>query len=80
MQASYTVPYEQYQDALGILGGDQGTVGVLASVRQNKMNELKPHTLWARKLLQRAHVYGVYQENTNAAGFLRAVYGGEFKA
>lgn len=44
------------------------------------MNELKPHTLWARKLLQRAHVYGVYQENTNAAGFLRAVYGGEFKA
>ncbi|WP_196037102.1 HpcH/HpaI aldolase/citrate lyase family protein [Anaerotruncus colihominis] len=80
VQASYAVPYEQYQDALGILGGDQGTVGVLASVRQNKMNELKPHTLWARKLLQRAHVYGVYQENTNAAGFLRAVYGGEFKA
>lgn len=78
VQASCAVPYEQYQDALGILGGDQGAIGVLASVRQNKMNELRPHTLWARKLLLRARVYGVYQENADADSFLRAVYGGEF--
>lgn len=76
VQAGYVVPYEVYHDALTVLGGDQGRLGVMPSARQNKMNELKPHALWAAKTLCRADLYGVYQENTDARGLLRAVYGG----
>ena len=74
VQASYAVPYERYHDAVAILGGDPGRVGVMPSIRHNKMNELKPHALWANKMLRQAELYGVYQENTDAKGLLRAVY------
>lgn len=76
VQAGYVVPYEVYHDAATILGGDQDRLGVLPSVRQNKMNELKPHALWAAKILRQADVYGVYQEDTDARGLLRAVCDG----
>ena len=49
-------------------------MGVMPSIRHNKMNELKPHALWANKMLRQAELYGVYQENTDAKGLLRAVY------
>lgn len=76
VQASYVVPYEDYCDAVTILGGDRNRLGILPSDRRNKMNELKPHALWASKLLSQADLYGVYQENTDARGLLRAVYNG----
>lgn len=76
VQAGYVVPYEVYHDAVTVLGGDQGRLGVLPSLRQNKMNELKPHALWAAKILRQADVYGVYQEGTDARGLLRAVHDG----
>lgn len=76
VQASYVVSYERYHDALAVAGGNQGEVGVLASARHNKMNELKPHALWASKVLRRAGLYGVYQENTDCAGLMRALCAG----
>ncbi|NCE65652.1 citrate lyase subunit beta [Pseudoflavonifractor sp. 524-17] len=73
VQASYAVPFEAYHDARSILEVDRGQTGVTASARRNKMNECKPHTLWARKILRRAGIYGVYQEHTDTAGLIRAV-------
>lgn len=74
VQASYAVSYEMYHDAMTVLNGDTEHIGVMPSTRHNKMNELKPHALWAEKILRRAGLYGVYQENTDAKGLLRAVY------
>lgn len=77
VQASYAVNYEAYRDAECILFGGQGRKGVLSSAKRNKMNEVKPHMLWAEKIMRRAEVYGVYQENLDSAGFLRALYSRE---
>lgn len=73
VQASYVVPYEAFQDAQGILSDGRACGGVQASARRNKMNELRPHTLWAQKIIQQAEIYGVYQEDMTRKGFLRAV-------
>lgn len=78
VQAGLVVESETWQDATGILYGDQQRSGVLSSAGRNKMNELRPHALWARKVARRAGIYGVYQQNTDCAGFLRAVYGREY--
>lgn len=72
VQASYAVSFEDYQDAVAVLGGDQETVGVLPSHGQNKMNELRPHALWAQKMLAQATIYGVYREGVNRMRFLEA--------
>lgn len=53
------VTYEDYMDALAISNSDARTTGAVASASRNKMNEQKPHTPWANKLLRRAKVYGV---------------------
>lgn len=74
VQASLVVPAELFQDAASILCGNQDRSGVLSSCSRNKMNELKPHTLWARRIMRRAEVYGVYAGQTDAIGFLRALY------
>lgn len=63
VQAQHAVPFEQYQDAALIAGSDSREAGVLASGNGNKMNELKPHALWARRVLRRASVYGVYNRD-----------------
>lgn len=72
VQASYAVPYERYRDAADIAGGDRDTAGVLASACHNKMNELKPHALWAQKTLQQAAIYGVFQDGAGALDLLDA--------
>lgn len=72
IQASYTVPFETYQDAAAVAGGDGDALGVLAGAGRNKMNELKPHALWARKILLQAGIYGVCRENTGPGDLLRA--------
>ena len=50
------VTYEEYADALDIVGG---TSGVSKSIASNKMNERKPHRLWAERVLDRAEAFGV---------------------
>ena len=58
----YTVTHEEYIDALSIIENSEGQVGVLKSKYENKMNEMKPHFYWAKKILLQAKAFGVYNE------------------
>ncbi|WP_431029017.1 HpcH/HpaI aldolase/citrate lyase family protein [Lysinibacillus sp. LZ02] len=60
VNALHVVTHEEYLDALSIMEHERGTVGVQKSEYANKMNEMKPHYEWARKVLLRAEVYGVF--------------------
>lgn len=62
------VTREEYEDALQILGSAEG--GVHKGQNANKMNEVKPHTNWANKVLMRARAFGVI-ENENS--YLRLI-------
>lgn len=64
------VSREEYSDALAILDG--GTDGAVASVYRNKMNEVKPHTAWAEKIMLRAEAFGVSNEGINFVDFMEA--------
>ncbi|WEG14620.1 HpcH/HpaI aldolase/citrate lyase family protein [Pullulanibacillus sp. KACC 23026] len=57
----YTVTHEEYMDALSILNHSEA--GVLKSSYENKMNEIKPHYNWAKRILLRAKAFGVLNEN-----------------
>lgn len=61
VQALYTVTHEEYCDALDILT-NEGSGGVTKSVYGNKMNEAKPHTNWAKKVITLSKIYGVLNE------------------
>lgn len=54
------VSYEEYMDALDILSSDSG---VSKSVSNNKMNERKPHRMWAERILDRASAFGVLNKD-----------------
>ncbi len=53
----YVVTYEDYIDAKKIV--DSSSNGVLKSNFNNKMNEVKPHLIWAKNILLRAKIMGV---------------------
>jgi Citrate lyase beta subunit len=50
---------EDYQDAINILGMNKGLIGVAKSSSNNKMNEVKTHSNWAKKIIGLSEVYGV---------------------
>lgn len=52
------VTFEEYMDAKVIVEGEEAG-GVLKSEFSNKMNEVKPHLNWAKKIMKRAKIYGV---------------------
>ena len=52
---------EEYNDAMQILGAGGGVVKG-EGARSNKMNEIRPHTSWAKKIVARATVYGVIKD------------------
>lgn len=57
----YTVTYEEYIDAQSIIGqSEEG--GVFKGYGGNKMNEVRPHFNWARKIMCRAEIFGVLNE------------------
>lgn len=62
VNALQAVTLEEYTDAVNILKNDRG--GVFKGESGNKMNEVKPHTNWARKIYMRSRAYGVI-ENEN---------------
>lgn len=62
IQESNIVTYEQYKDATAILGMADGLIGVKKGYGGNKMNEVKPHTAWAKKIIGLADIYGVLAE------------------
>lgn len=53
------VDEEDYNDAMSIMGMGTGLIGVAKGSAGNKMNEVKTHSNWARKILAIASVYGV---------------------
>lgn len=69
VQSLYAVNYEEYTDAAGILEDNHDT-GVVKSSFANKMNEIKPHAAWAKKIMLRSKIYGVLNENKSFADLL----------
>ena len=61
VNALQSVTREEYEDALQIL---ESSGAVVKSVSGNKMNEIKPHTNWAKKTIKRAQVYGVIEDES----------------
>ncbi len=61
VNALQVVTKEEYEDAMQIIGNQSG--GAVKSKVGNKMNEMKPHTNWARKVLAKAEIYGVINED-----------------
>lgn len=59
IQESMVVDRYDYDDALNILGMNENTTGVKKSESGNRMNEVKTHKNWARKVIGLASVYGV---------------------
>lgn len=57
----YAITYEEYIDAQNILG-ETNDGGVFKGYGGNKMNEVKPHYNWAKKILYRAEIFGVLRE------------------
>lgn len=70
VQAMYTVMHEEYVDALSIVDSNDGSRGVFKSEYYNKMNEIKPHLNWARRILLRSQIYGVLHEQQHFVGLL----------
>lgn len=61
--------YEDYCNADLIL---KQSGGVFAGVSNERMNEVKPHTFWAEKIVNRAHIYGVYNLNVGFQDLVNA--------
>ncbi|MFW0797121.1 HpcH/HpaI aldolase/citrate lyase family protein [Gordonia sp. CPCC 205515] len=71
VHALSAVTHEEYHDACDILAGETG--GVRASSYGNKMNELKPHRNWARRVMDRAAVFGVTRQGIDFVDLLTAL-------
>ncbi|WP_215455180.1 MULTISPECIES: HpcH/HpaI aldolase/citrate lyase family protein [unclassified Streptomyces] len=72
VHALSVVSHEEYGDAQDILRPERGGGGVLRSASRNKMNEVKPHRAWAERVLQRAEVFGVANEDIGFVDLLAA--------
>ena len=61
---SLKVTAEDYRDALSILGWDSKISGVAKSADGGRMNEVKCHERWARKIKLLGEIYGVKESVT----------------
>lgn len=57
VHALAVVTLEEYRDATDVLAETSG--GVRASEYRNKMNESRPHRVWAENVIRRSRVFGV---------------------
>ena len=63
------VSKEDYTDAFNILSSPLN--GVIKSNYSNKMNEIKPHEKWAREILLRAKIMGVFEDGKSHTELLQ---------
>ncbi|MFS0780474.1 HpcH/HpaI aldolase/citrate lyase family protein [Bacillus sp. 1P06AnD] len=70
----YVVTHEEYMDATSILSNGSGMIGVEKSSYSNKMNEIKPHMNWAKKILLRAKAFGVFHPDHDFTSLLLKDY------
>ncbi|MBX6388173.1 MAG: HpcH/HpaI aldolase/citrate lyase family protein [Frankia sp.] len=73
VHALHVVTHEEYEDASTVLAGDHG--GVRPSSYANKMNELRPHRLWAQTVRRRARAFGVLRPGHTFVDVLAAIQG-----
>lgn len=69
VQALNVVDFEEYNDAVSILSNNDK--GVVTSNYLNKMNEIKPHSNWARRIILKSEIYGVFHEKHNFTSLLQ---------
>ena len=60
----YIVDYDEYNDAINIINSSGG---VFKGSGGNRMNEVAPHTEWARKIIARAKIFGVSDKEVTFA-------------
>ena len=65
------VSKEDYIDALNIL--DSSLDGVIKSSYSNKMNEIKPHEKWAKGILLKAKIMGVFEDGKSHTELLKRI-------
>lgn len=63
VNAGHIISHETYEDAMLILTKCDTFNGILQSPQRNKMNEVKPHLSWAKKIAAQAEIYGVLNEH-----------------
>lgn len=80
VNASHIVSAETYEDALLILSESGNFNGILQSPKRNKMNEVKPHLSWAKKIAAQAEVYGVLNENYKPIDVLNHIRANQFSS
>jgi citrate lyase beta subunit len=71
INALSVVSSEEHRDATDVLTAGRGS-GVMASGWRNKMNEIRPHTAWAHRTMQRGRVFGVAAEDVSFVDLLAA--------
>jgi len=71
VHALSVVTHEEFADANVVLSA-ASPGGVVRSEYGNKMNEVNPHRLWARKVLLRAHCFGVAGADVSFVDLLAA--------
>ncbi|MEH7251121.1 HpcH/HpaI aldolase/citrate lyase family protein [Neobacillus niacini] len=75
VQALNVVTYEEYIDACTIVESENSENGVKKSNFSNKMNEIKTHLFWAKKIILKSQLYGVLHEGyTNIDLIKKDVY------
>ena len=70
IHALSVVTMEQWSDATSTQTSNSG--GVHASSYQNKMNESKPHQVWAERIMRSARLFGVARDETTFVDLLSA--------
>lgn len=73
VHALSVVTHEEYGDAKDIVAAGAG--GVRRSEYRNKMNEPRPHRLWALQTMRRARVFGVANPGVSFVDLLTALAG-----
>ncbi len=73
VHALSVVTHEEYRDAADIAVATAG--GVQRSEYRNKMNEARPHRIWAEHLMRRARVFGVANQGVTFVDLLSALAG-----
>ncbi len=73
VHALAVVTHEEYRDALDVVAAEAG--GVRRSEYRNKMNEPRPHRIWAEQVLRRARVFGVAHRGVSFVDLLTVLAG-----
>ncbi|MEJ3654790.1 HpcH/HpaI aldolase/citrate lyase family protein [Actinomycetes bacterium KLBMP 9759] len=71
VNALSVVSFEEHRDASDVLSAGRAS-GVMASGHKNKMNEIRPHTAWARATMLRSRVFGVAADDVSFVDLLAA--------